>query len=274
MDGEREAREELSPVGLTIGELGRMTKDFEILVIRKDFKLVGTTFEVMPPFTKSFDDSEKFTIIDIVISFGFNERLGHEGDGMPKTIRTVLRKDGATSIFRGVAFKAEGGGEIGLDQDGSSEKTLFQPIKGVLFRFSPLPRGSFLGEVVKRASKAGVVTNELTIETCKTKECMDVFEFCRSGPICNTSKFDRVHSELASLETDTKVFNLILLEFTLLWFEEELIGFEDLKDLADDATMFFHGASGDENIIHIDKDCTGSNEIFEEFIHHCLERGG
>jgi len=76
-----------------------MAEDFEILVIREDFELMGTAFKVMSPFTKSFDDGKKFSIVDIVVPFGFNERLGHEGDGMPKTIRTVLGKNSATSIF-------------------------------------------------------------------------------------------------------------------------------------------------------------------------------
>jgi len=39
---------------------------------------------------------------------------------------------------------------------------------------------------------------------------------------------------------------LRLLELTLLRFEEELIGFEDLKDLWNDATVFFHSLSGDK----------------------------
>ena len=50
-----------------------MAEDFEVLVIREDLELMGTAFKVMSPFTKSFDDGEKFSIIDIVILFGFNE---------------------------------------------------------------------------------------------------------------------------------------------------------------------------------------------------------
>src|SRR5882724_8604094 len=126
---------------------------------------------------------------------------------MPKTIRTVLRENCTTSIFGGIAFETEGGGEIGLDKDGSGEEALFQPIKGVLFRFSPLPGGGFLGEIVEGASETGVVANEPAIETCETKECANVFELCGSRPIRDTPEFDGVHSKLAGLETDAKVFN-------------------------------------------------------------------
>ena len=73
MDGEREAREELSPAGLLIRQLGHVAEDFEILMIRENFKLIGTTFEVMSPFTTSLDDSEKLAIIDIIVPFSFNE---------------------------------------------------------------------------------------------------------------------------------------------------------------------------------------------------------
>ena len=99
MDGEREVREELSPAGLPIRQLGRVVEDFEILMIGENFKLMRTTFEVMSPFTKSLDDGEEFLIINVVVPFSFNERLGHEGDGVPETIRTMLGENGATSIL-------------------------------------------------------------------------------------------------------------------------------------------------------------------------------
>ena len=44
---------------------------------------------------------------------------------MPKTVRTMLRENGATGIFRGVALETEGGGKIGLNENGSSKEILF-----------------------------------------------------------------------------------------------------------------------------------------------------
>jgi len=106
---------------------------------------------------------------------------------------------------------------------GGSEEPLFQSIKGVLFQFTPLPGGSFPSEIIERSSKMGVITDKLTIKTCETKESTDIFEFSGSRPIYNTPKFDGVHSKLASLKMDAEVFNLILLKFTFLWFQEKLI---------------------------------------------------
>ena len=73
MDGERKARKKFSPTSLSIGQFGGVAKDFEVLVVGKDFELVGATFKVVSPFTKSFDDGEKLSIVDIVVSFSFNK---------------------------------------------------------------------------------------------------------------------------------------------------------------------------------------------------------
>jgi len=73
MDGERKAREEFSPASLPIRQFGGVAKDFEVLMVREDLELMGATFEVVSPFSKSFDDSEEFSIIDIVVPFSFNE---------------------------------------------------------------------------------------------------------------------------------------------------------------------------------------------------------
>jgi len=50
-----------------------VVEDFEVLMIREDLKLMGTTFEVMFPFTKSFDNGEEFSIINVIIPFSLNE---------------------------------------------------------------------------------------------------------------------------------------------------------------------------------------------------------
>jgi len=73
MDGKRKVGEEFSPMGLMIGKFGCMMENFEILMIREDFGLMGTTFKVVSPFMKSFDNGEKFSIINVVILLSFNE---------------------------------------------------------------------------------------------------------------------------------------------------------------------------------------------------------
>ena len=42
-------------------------------MIRENFKLMGATFKIVSPFTKSFDYGKEFSIIDIIIPFSFNK---------------------------------------------------------------------------------------------------------------------------------------------------------------------------------------------------------
>ena len=111
-------------------------------------------------------------------------------------------------------------------------------------------------EIIQWLSEMRVIADEASIESSETEEGTDVFEFLRDGPIHDPLEFDGIHSELTGLKTKTEIFDLILLEFTFLRFQKEAIGFEDVEDLTDDATMFFQGSGGDEDIIHIDEDGT------------------
>ena len=111
-------------------------------------------------------------------------------------------------------------------------------------------------EIVQWSSETGVVVDEASIESSETEEGTDIFEFLWDGPIRDSLEFDRIHSELTGLKMKTKIFNFILLELTFLWFQKEAIGFENVKDLADNATMLFQGSSGNEDVIHVDEDGT------------------
>jgi len=45
----------------------------EILMVREDFDVMGGSFEVVTPFFESLNDGKEFLIIDIIVSFSFNE---------------------------------------------------------------------------------------------------------------------------------------------------------------------------------------------------------
>src|SRR5882762_3051440 len=97
---------------------------------------------------------------------------------------------------------------------------------------------------------------QVTVESGETEEGTDIFEFIRDRPIHNSLEFDGIHGELTSLKMKTKIFDLVLLELAFFWFQKEAVGFENVEDLTDDTTMFLQSSSGDEDIIHIDKDST------------------
>jgi len=104
------------------------------------------------------------------------------------------------AYFEASLFEAEGGSEIGLDKDGSGEEALFQPIEGVLFRFSPLPGGGFLGEIVEGSERDGVVMNEPTDRNLlKPRNARTSLSFAGVGQSAIPLSFNGVHSELAGL---------------------------------------------------------------------------
>jgi len=59
-------------------------------VVRKDFNVMGGSFKVMTPFFESLNDGKEFSIIDIVVSFGFDEGFRHKHHRVPETIITFL----------------------------------------------------------------------------------------------------------------------------------------------------------------------------------------
>src|SRR5882762_5547878 len=112
-------------------------------------------------------------------------------------------------------------------------------------------------EIIQWSSKVRVVVDEALIESSETEEGTDVFEFLRDRPIRDSLEFDGIHGELTGLKTKTKIFDLILLELAFLWFQKQAVGFENVEDLTDNATMLFQGSSSNEDIIHVDEDGTG-----------------
>jgi len=71
----------------------------EILVVREDFDVMGGSFEVMTPLLESFNDSKKFSVIDIIIAFSFNKGFRHERYRVPETIIPFLGQHHPTSLF-------------------------------------------------------------------------------------------------------------------------------------------------------------------------------
>ena len=63
--------------GLRFAEVG------QIFVVRENLDWERGTMEIVPPGFESTDDSEEFSVINIVISFCWREGLGEVGAGVP-----------------------------------------------------------------------------------------------------------------------------------------------------------------------------------------------
>jgi hypothetical protein len=69
----------------------------------------------------------------------------------------------------------------------------------------------------------------------------------------------------------TKIFDRFLLEETFLRFQVEVIVYETLEDLLDRSSVFVGIGREDQDVIHIDDDLAGTDEISKENVHHGLE---
>ena len=136
-------REIFLPTCLTLTELLRVFKICEIFVISQDSERVGGTFKIVAPFLKGMDDSEKLTVVNVVVAFCVVERTRHEGDRVPITISILLTEDGTSREFGSVSFELKWTIVIGNNEDGGGGKQVFKLVKSVLVSRGPKPRDIF-----------------------------------------------------------------------------------------------------------------------------------
>ena len=117
----------------------------------------------------------------------------------------------------------------------------------------------------------GEVTNEMSVETTKAKECTDVLELGRGWPILESFQLDGVHFDLSRVKDHPKVVHLVLFECPFLRFQEEVVFLEMSEYLLDELSMFVHSCCHNQDIIHIDEYLTSADKILEDLVHHCLE---
>ncbi len=71
----------------------------QILVIRVDLDRMFRSCEVVLPFSKGFDNSHQFLVVDLVIKLRFIELLRVEGDGVKSSFFVSLSKLPSQSEF-------------------------------------------------------------------------------------------------------------------------------------------------------------------------------
>ena len=98
-------------------------------MIGKDLHGEGETMKIVAPRLQGTNDSEEFTVIDVVISFGGGEGLGEVGTGVPISVGISLEKDGARCIFGGVGGDSKGSGEIREAKDGFRKEEAFEGVE-------------------------------------------------------------------------------------------------------------------------------------------------
>ena len=100
------------PPCLAAVEVLGLTEVRQVLVICEDLYGEGGTMEIVPLGLQSADDGEELLVVDIVVSFGWDKRLGEVRTGVPVAVRVGLEEDGARGVLRGVSCNGKGGGKV------------------------------------------------------------------------------------------------------------------------------------------------------------------
>jgi hypothetical protein len=88
-------------------------------MISDDGNRISGSLKILLPFRKSEDNSQKFSVIDVVVSFGGDECLGKVGAWMKITIGVFLEEDGARCQKRSVGHNGKGSGGVRDQKDWS-----------------------------------------------------------------------------------------------------------------------------------------------------------
>ena len=107
------------PTCLAAVEVLRLTEVRQVFVICEDLDGKWGSMEVVPPGFQGMDDGEELLVIDVIILFCGDERLGEIGTGVPITVSVSLEENSTRGIFRGISGDGKGLGEVREVEDGS-----------------------------------------------------------------------------------------------------------------------------------------------------------
>ena len=71
----------------------------QVLVVSDDLDVKGGSVEVMPLRLQSIDDGKELPIVDVIVLFCWDERLGEVGIGVPVPVQVSLEEDSAGGIL-------------------------------------------------------------------------------------------------------------------------------------------------------------------------------
>jgi hypothetical protein len=137
----------------------------------------------MSPRFKGTNDHEKFSIVDLIISFSRGKRLRKVGTGMVRAIFVFLEKYSSSGDKRGVGGNGKLAEGIRILKDRGRGEAGAKGFEGRGLSFCPREWGIFLSEVDEGTSDGGVLGDEGSIEVAESEEGMDFSEILRLRPI-------------------------------------------------------------------------------------------
>ena len=116
-------------------------------MIGDDIDWSQCAFEVMMPYTESFENGQEFFIMSVVVQLGGAKGVGMKSHRMNFTIISNNRENCHQGIVRSIGFNDDLLVRNPMGEDGSSGEGNLKFIKGRLTPVGPLPGHIFAGKV-------------------------------------------------------------------------------------------------------------------------------
>jgi len=190
---------------------------------------VSCTSQILAPLFKCPYDSEKLSVIDIVVSLCWSEGLGIIGAGVQIPIAIFLHQHRPRGNKRSVGHDEEGKIGIGVTEDWLFQESLLKFQKGGFAVRKPLPSGVLLCQGEEGLDDVGEVRDEFSIKVAEAHERVYCTNRGRRPLFVDGHQFNRVHRDLTFTNDQPKVFCLGCAKDTFLQFYAELMLAQMLK---------------------------------------------
>jgi hypothetical protein len=64
-----------------------------------------------------------------------------------------------------------------------------------------------------------IIPDKVVIEVSKPQECADIFEVVGGFPVLDSGNLSWIHVDSFCADDETQIFDFLVMELTLLWFE-------------------------------------------------------
>src|ERR1700753_1253033 len=259
------------PPALPRVEMWGLPEVLQILVVGPDLYRVLCSLKEMPPLLERSDNGEHLLVVDFVVPLGVIEAFGEKGHWVPLLVGAQLREHGAGCEVRACCFQAIRPSRVREYQHWLGGHLVLQRLEGGDFGFPPNPPDILLREVEERPRDVGEPTDESPVEVDEAQELLYILPVHRCRPGSDPGDLHRVHPDGVVRDDNPEVLNRRLLKLAFLRPEVELVLPQAPENLRDDSAVRTDVRVGNEDVIQVDHDISGKNEVLENVVHHGLE---
>jgi hypothetical protein len=201
------------------------------------------------------------------------QRLGKIATRVVLAIFIGLKEHCTGSDKGGISSDSKLTSRVWVSEDWLMKEAIFQGQEGGITCSGPRELDNLLCKINQGTGEMRVVWDEILVEVAKSEEWLGFFNHGWNGPILNSVKFSRVHSNASVLDNHAEVFNIFSITDTFLRFEEQLLSANHLQYQSNMLLMFHKHLGKDEDIVHVNHKPSLINLLLESAVHVCLEHG-